>query len=95
LLHVKQKKTTLQSAINNQITIFAKETKDMEHRHCKQLNEKGNKIKYLKQCNYAQIQCFLKMQDSSATFSFSGDDTNSMDKGDADDQWLIIVPALH
>ncbi len=64
------KKPTLESEINNQITILAKETKDMEHRHCEQLNEKENKIKYFQQSNYAHIQCFLKMQDSSATFYY-------------------------
>jgi hypothetical protein len=37
------KKATLESEIINQITILAKETKDIEHRHCEQLKEMENK----------------------------------------------------
>jgi hypothetical protein len=98
-------KASLESEIINQISILTKETEDMERRHREQLKEKEKEIKYLQQSmddmnaqyresglvlNYAHIQRLLTMQDSSATFSFSGDDTNSIDK-DSNEETVSLI----
>jgi hypothetical protein len=77
----------------------------MERRHREQLKEKEKEIEYLQQSmddmnaqyresglvlNYAHIQRLLTMQDSSATFSFSGDDTNSTDKESSEEIVSLI-----
>lgn len=92
-------KALLESDMINQISILTKETEQMEYAHNKHLKEKDKEIKYLQRSmddmnaqyresglvlNCAHIQRLLTMQDSSATFSFSGDETTNNEKSSSE-----------